>query len=64
MKSAGLIPNKVHTIWGEIWSVCSIKKGLIYMDKGRYTIPCYNSGKVLDRAVSSVQNQTWKNCEE
>ena len=33
------------------------------MDKVSIIIPCYNSGKVLDRAVSSVQNQTWKNCE-
>ena len=32
------------------------------MDKVSIIIPCYNSGKVLDR-VSSVQNQTWKNCE-
>ena len=33
------------------------------MDKVSIIIPCYNSGKVLDRAVSSAQNQTWKNCE-
>ena len=33
------------------------------MDKVSIIIPCYNSGKILDRAVSSVQNQTWKNCE-
>ena len=26
IKSVGLIPDKVHTIWGEIWSVCYIKK--------------------------------------
>ena len=26
MESTGLIPDKVYTIWGEIWSVCSIKK--------------------------------------
>ena len=33
------------------------------MDKVSIIIPCYNSGKVLDRAASSAQNQTWKNCE-
>ena len=33
------------------------------MDKVSIIIPCYNSGKILDRAVSSVQNQTWKNYE-
>lgn len=33
------------------------------MDKVSIIIPCYNSGKVLEKAVSSVQNQTWKNCE-
>ena len=26
IKSAGLIADKVHTIWGEIWAVCNIKK--------------------------------------
>ena len=26
IKLAGLVPNKVHTVWGEIWAVCHIKK--------------------------------------
>lgn len=33
------------------------------MDKVTIIIPCYNSGKILDRAVSSSLNQTWKNLE-
>ena len=30
------------------------------MDKASIIIPCYNSGKVLDRAVSSVQTKLGK----
>ena len=33
------------------------------MDKVSIIIPCYNSGKILDRAVSSALNQTWENFE-
>ena len=52
-----LIIKEMKTLWGEIWAIVlmnNINQKLISI-----IVPCFNSGKTIQRTIESLKNQTW-----